>query len=62
MLAGLVGSRSDQCIKIINDTVGYYLYFYYQYKDNYKTSPISLDDLINGLLYMQADHKLKELK
>ena len=49
-------------MKIISDTVGYYLYFYYQYKDNYKTNPVSLDDLINGLLYMQADHKLKELK
>lgn len=62
MLAGLIGSREEQAQKIVKDTVGYYLFFYYQFLDNYKCKPISLDDLVNGLLYMQADRKLKELK
>jgi hypothetical protein len=62
MLAGIIGTRGDQSMKIIKSTVGYYLFFYYQYVDNYKCKPISIDDMVNGLLYMQADHKLKELK
>jgi len=62
MLAGLIGSRSERSIKIIEKTVGYYLFFYYQFKEHYHLDPKSLDDLINGLLYMQAMDQLKELK
>lgn len=62
MLAGLIGTRGDQSIKIVKDTVGYYLFFYYQYLDNYKCRPLTIDDMISGLLYIKADRKLKELK
>jgi len=62
MLAGIIGSRSEQGIKIVKSTVGYYLFFYYQYKEFYSSAPTTLDDMINGLLYIKALDKLKELK
>ena len=62
MLASLTGSKEERGLEIIRKSTGVYLFFYYQYVDRYKLKPVSLDDLVNGLLYIQADAKLKDLK
>ena len=63
MLASLVGSKEDRAIEIIKSTIGYHLFFYYQYLEFYNgCRPLSIEEMVNGLLYMQAVGKLKELK
>lgn len=62
MLASLTGSKEERGIEIVRKSTGMYLFFYYQYVDRFKLKPISLDDLVQGLLYIQADMKLKDLK
>jgi len=62
MLAVLVGSKSDRSSKIIKDTVGYYLYFYYTYIEKLHCRPSTIDDLVNCLLYIQAMNELREIE
>ena len=41
-------SRAEQIVK----NLGYYLFMYYKYKDYFKSAPSSLDDMIDGLIYI----------
>ena len=41
-------SKAEQVIK----NLGYYLFLYYKYKDYFKSAPSSLDDMIDGLIYI----------
>ena len=37
------------------------MFLYYQYVDKYHVRPTTLEDLINGLLYLKAESSIKEL-
>lgn len=41
-------SKAEQIVK----NLGYYLFMYYKYKDYFKSAPSSLDDMIDGLIYI----------
>jgi len=61
MLAAILPSKTDHAGEIIKKTTGYYLYMYYQYVAEYKLRPVTLTDLIDGLLYIRATKEIKEL-
>jgi hypothetical protein len=60
-LAGLIPDRSAQVGDIIVATVGHYEYTYYLYVEEFKTRPLSLDEMVDGLLFIKARNKIKEL-
>ena len=44
----------------IQKTVGSLLYVYYIYLDTFKMIPVDIDDLIDGLLYIEARNYTQE--
>lgn len=50
----IVQSRRLPPAEYINRTVGSLVYFYYSYYDTFKSPPRTLDELVDGILYLEA--------
>lgn len=57
----MLPSKSTQAGEIIQNTTGYYVHCYYKYLDEYKLRPLTIDEMVNGLLYLKAKNMIKEL-
>lgn len=46
--------------EIIEEIVGSVMYLYYLFVDGLHTRPIDIDDMTDGLLYLQARNRLRD--
>jgi hypothetical protein len=46
------GAGKPSKAELVQKHLGTYVFLYYRYKDYFKSAPSSLDDLIDGLIYI----------
>lgn len=56
----IVSSSALKPEDFIKQTVGSVLFVYYVYMDTFKQKPSDLDDLIDGLLYIDSKNYMQE--
>lgn len=60
LLSLLVETSSLSPADYIKKTVGNLMFIYYCFLDNYKTRPVDIDDLVDGILYIGSRNYIQE--